>query len=41
MHHEYELDLAVENIDHNHTKARSAQANGNVERFHKTMLNEF
>lgn len=39
--HEYELYLAVEDIDHSRTKARSPQANGIVERFHKTMLNEF
>ena len=40
-HHEYELYLAVENIDHSRTKARSPQTNGICERFHKTMLNEF
>ena len=40
-HHEYELYLAVENIDHSRTKAKSPQTNGIVERFHKTMLNEF
>jgi hypothetical protein len=40
-HHEYELYLAVENIDHTRTKARSPQTNGICERFHKTMLNEF
>ena len=39
--HEYELYLAVENIDHTRTKAKSPQTNGIVERFHKTMLNEF
>ena len=39
--HEYELYLAVENIDHTRTKARSPQTNGIVERLHKTMLNEF
>jgi transposase InsO family protein len=39
--HEYELYLAVENIDHGRTKARSPQTNGIVERLHKTMLNEF
>lgn len=39
--HEYELYLAVENIDHTRTKARSPQTNGIVERFHKTMLDEF
>lgn len=40
-HHEYQLYLAVENIDHTKTKARSPQTNGICERFHKTMLNEF
>jgi transposase InsO family protein len=39
--HEYELYLAVENIDHTRTKARSPQTNGICERFHKTMLAEF
>ena len=39
--HEYELYLAVENIDHSRTKAKSPQTNGIVERFHKTMLDEF
>ena len=40
-HHEYELYLAVENIDHTRTKARSPQTNGICERFHKTLLDEF
>jgi transposase InsO family protein len=40
-HHEYELYLAVENIDHSRTKAKSPQTKGIVERYHKTMLNEF
>jgi transposase InsO family protein len=40
-HHEYELYLAVENIDRTRTKARSPQTNGIVERLHRTMLNEF
>lgn len=39
--HEYELYLAVENIDHTRTKAKSPQTNGICERFHKTVLNEF
>jgi transposase InsO family protein len=39
--HEYELYLAVENIDHTRTKARSPQTNGICERFHKTLLTEF
>ena len=39
--HEYELYLAVEDIDHSRTKTKSPQTNGNCERFHKTVLNEF
>jgi transposase InsO family protein len=39
--HEYELYLAIENIGHTRTKARSPQTNGICERFHKTVLNEF
>ena len=39
--HEYELYLAIENIDHTRTKTRHPQTNGICERFHKTMLNEF
>jgi transposase InsO family protein len=39
--HEYELYLAVENIDHTRTKARSPQTNGICERFNKTILAEF
>jgi len=40
-HHEYQLYLAIENIDHTKTKARSPQTNGICERFHKTLLQEF
>ncbi len=40
-HHEYELYLSIENIEHSKTRARSPQSNGICERFHKTMLNEF
>jgi transposase InsO family protein len=40
-HHEYELYLAVEDIDHTRTKTKSPQTNGICERFHKTVLNEF
>lgn len=40
-HHEYQLYLAVEDIDHTKTKAKSPQTNGICERFHKTMLEEF
>jgi transposase InsO family protein len=39
--HEYELYLAVENIDHTRTKVKSPQTNGIVERLHKTRLSEF
>lgn len=39
--HEYQLYLAVENIDHTRTKAKSPQTNGICERFHRTMLDEF
>jgi|TARA_B100000676_G_C17957473_1_gene775567 transposase InsO family protein len=39
--HAYQLFLAVENIDHSKTKARSPQTNGICERFHKTMKHEF
>lgn len=40
-HHEYQLYLDLENIDHSKTKAKSPQTNGICERFHKTILNEF
>lgn len=40
-HHEYQLYLAVEDIDHSKTRAKSPQSNGICERFHKTMLQEF
>jgi len=40
-HHEYQLYLAVENIDHSRTKAYSPQTNGICERFHRTMQEEF
>jgi len=39
--HEFELYLAVENIDHTKTKARTPQTNGICERFQRTILNEF
>jgi transposase InsO family protein len=39
--HEYELYLAVENIDHTRTRTKSPQTNGICERFHKTLLEEF
>ena len=40
-HHEYELYLALEDVDHSRTKTKSPQTNGIVERFHKTVLDEF
>ena len=39
--HEYELYLAVEDIDHSRTKTKSPQTNGIVERLHRTVLDEF
>lgn len=39
--HEYQLYLAIEDIDHSRTKAHHPQTNGICERFHKTMLEEF
>jgi transposase InsO family protein len=39
--HEYELYLALEDIDHTRTKTKSPQTNGICERFHKTVLDEF
>lgn len=40
-HHEYQLYLEIEDIDHSRTRARHPQSNGICERFQKTMLNEF
>ena len=40
-HHDYQLYLAIQNIDHTRTKTRSPQTNGICERFHKTVLQEF
>lgn len=39
--HDYQLYLAVNDIDHTRTKAQSPQTNGICERFHRTILNEF
>jgi len=39
--HEFELYLAIEDIDHSKTKARHPQTNGICERFHKTIQDEF
>ena len=40
-HHEFELYLAIEDIDHSKTKARHLQSNGICERFHRTIQEEF
>lgn len=40
-HHEFQLYLAIEDIDHTKTKARSPQTNGICERFHRTIQDEF
>ena len=40
-HHEYQLYLTIEDIDHSKTKARSPQTNGICERLHRTMQDEF
>lgn len=39
--HEYQLFLALEDVDHTKTKAKSPQTNGICERFHKTIQDEF
>lgn len=39
--HEFQLYLAIENIDHSKTKAKHPQTNGICERFHKTIQDEF
>ncbi|MBK5105561.1 MAG: IS481 family transposase [Burkholderiales bacterium] len=39
--HDYQLYLAVNDIEHTKTKARSPQTNGICERFHRTILQEF
>lgn len=39
--HEYQLYLAIEDVDHTKTKAKSPQTNGICERFHQTIQNEF
>jgi len=39
--HDYQLYLAINDIEHTKTKARSPQTNGICERFHKTILQEF
>ena len=39
--HDYQLYLAMNDIEHSRTKAASPQTNGICERFHKTILQEF
>lgn len=39
--HDYQLYLAMNDIEHTRTKAQSPQTNGICERFHKTILQEF
>ncbi|MGH7746252.1 MAG: IS481 family transposase [Candidatus Dormibacteria bacterium] len=39
--HDYELYLAINDIDHTKTKANHPQTNGICERFHRTILDEF
>ena len=39
--HDYQLFLALMDIDHTKTKVRHPQTNGICERFHRTILNEF
>ena len=39
--HDFQLYLAINDIEHTKTKARSPQPNGICERFHKTILQEF
>ena len=39
--HEYELYLAIEDIDHSKIKAKSPQTNGICERFNRIVQNEF
>ena len=40
-HHEYQLYLTLEEVEHSKTKARSPQTNGICERFHRTLQDEF
>jgi transposase InsO family protein len=39
--HDYQLYIALNDIEHTKTKVKSPQTNGICERFHKTILNEF
>ena len=40
-HHEYELYLNIEGIEHSKTQVRHPQSNGICERLHRTMQEEF
>lgn len=40
-HHEYELYLTIEGIEHSKTQVRHPQSNGICERLHRTMQEEF
>lgn len=40
-HHEYQLYLQIEGIDHSKTKVRHPQSNGICERLHRTIQEEF
>lgn len=40
-HHEYELYLEIEGIEHSKTQVRHPQSNGICERLHRTMQEEF
>ena len=39
--HDYQLFLAINDIEHTKTKVKNPQTNGICERFHKTILDEF
>lgn len=39
--HDYQLFLALNDIEHTKTKVKKPQSNGICERFHKTILDEF
>ena len=39
--HDYQLYLAINDIEHSKTKVISPETNGICERFHKTILQEF
>ncbi len=39
--HDYQLYLAINDIDYTKTKVKSPQTNGICERFHKTTMQEF